>query len=60
MEPNFADRLTEELLKLPDSPIEATVYCFTGVLQADSVISHHTLLGHCGIVFGNDVDSSIA
>jgi hypothetical protein len=60
MEPNFADRLTEELLKLPDSPIGATVYCFTGFFQADSVISHPTLLGHCGILFGNDADSSSA
>ena len=29
IEPNFADRLTEELLKLPDSPIGATVSCLT-------------------------------
>ena len=58
IEPNFADRLTEELLKLPDSPIGATVSCLTGFFQADSVIADHTLLEHCDIVFGNDADFS--
>ena len=43
MGPNFADRLTEELLKLPESPIGAKVYCLTALFQADSVISDHTL-----------------
>jgi hypothetical protein len=56
MEPNFADRLAEELLKLPDSPIGAKVCCLTGFFQADSVISDHTLQGHCDISFGNDGD----
>ena len=57
-EPNFADKLTEELLKLPDSPIGAKVSCLTGFFQADSVISDHTLQGHCDIIFGNDADFS--
>jgi hypothetical protein len=57
IKPNFADRLTE-LLKLPDSPIGATVSCLTGFFQADSVIVDHTLLGHCDIVFGNNADFS--
>jgi hypothetical protein len=58
IEPNFVDRLTEELLKLPDSPIGATFSCLTGFFQADSVIADHTLLEHCDIVFGNDADFS--
>jgi hypothetical protein len=48
----------EELLKLPDSPIGATLYCLTRFFQTDSVIADHTLLGHCDIVFGNDADFS--
>jgi hypothetical protein len=57
-EPNFADKLTEELLKLPDSPIAAKVSCLTGFFEADSVLSDHTLQGHCDIIFGNDADFS--
>jgi hypothetical protein len=45
IETNFADRLMEELLKLPDSSIGAKVCCLTGFFQADSVISDHTLQG---------------
>jgi hypothetical protein len=54
IEPNFADRLTEELLKLPDSLIGAILFFLTGFFQTDLVVADHTLLGNCGIVFGND------
>ena len=46
-------------MKLPDSnPIGATVHCFTGFFQADSIIVDHTSLGHCDIASDNDADFS--